>query len=96
MISKGANNFSELRHTKHFQIYRIYARKTGDKGRALEFIQTSAKLFTETKQVDAQVQALETATGIFSRAGQREQAHCWTRRQTQHGQDHKPMKLLFI
>jgi hypothetical protein len=48
--------------------------KAGNKGQAMEFSQSSAKLFAESKQVDAQVQALDTATGIFTRAGQKPQA----------------------
>lgn len=48
--------------------------KAGNKGQAMEFSQSSARLFAESKQVDAQVQALDTAAGIFTRAGQKPQA----------------------
>jgi hypothetical protein len=47
----------------------ILNEKAGFKPSALELGQASVKLFGEAKMIDAQVQALDTASGIFRRAG---------------------------
>lgn len=57
----------------------ILNEKLGNKSQAMEMSQLSAKIFAEAKQVDAQVQALETASGVFNRAGNKDQAAEFTK-----------------
>jgi hypothetical protein len=52
----------------------ILHEKAGKKEAALQSGQESIRLFAETRLVEAQVQALDTANGVFRRAGNREQA----------------------
>jgi len=53
----------------------ILNEKAGNKPQALELSQQSAKLFTDAKTVpEATVQALDTANGIFARAGNQAKA----------------------
>lgn len=48
--------------------------QAGSKDRAMELGQTSVKLFTDTKQTDAQLHALNTMVGVSNRAGRPDQA----------------------
>lgn len=52
----------------------ILSEKAGNKPQAMEFAQLGAKLMADAKMPEAQVQALETASGIFARAGNQAQA----------------------
>src|SRR5262249_41533063 len=52
----------------------ILNEKAGNKDRAMEFSQTSAKLFSEAKTPEAAVQAFDTANGIFARGGNQAKA----------------------
>ena len=57
----------------------ILSEKAGDKPQAMELAQTSTKLFSGAKIPEAEVQALDTASGIFTRAGNQAQAEQFTK-----------------